>query len=187
MLHITDSLLQLTDSVVVNNSAVQAGGVVFWNSSAVIPNTLIQGNTFDDNSAIAGGILFLASLFSSQKKSFINASTNASIIYMPIDMETSLPTYWPDMMDANDRHNRASYGPQKASGGKTLTCLITSANLSGCADFSSRDKAGSGNFYKDENLNVSGSQVVCCIFDMFNQTLRDWFVGLQLGCVCYKD
>ena len=160
MLHIEDSLVRLTDSSFLNNAALQEGGVMSWNSSIMYNDTLIVGNRFFNNTAIAGGILFQASFDSTRK-------------------DVKIDSYWSDMADSQDMYNAAGYGPLIAGVITTLKCAVTEMFVSGCANFSSHDaeESGnleeSGNFYSNEQLFISESQVTCCLLDIFDQPVTD--------------
>ena len=124
----------------------------------VYDDTLILGNTFSNNSAIAGGIIFQAGL-------------NSISSVMLIDR------YWPDMMYAQGGRraikNTALYGPVIAGVLKTLRCGITVLNGSVCPNASRDATDESGNFYNDESLYISDTKVTCCLFDIFDQPVTD--------------
>ena len=133
-----------------------------WSTTAVYDDTLILGNTFSNNSAIAGGIIFQAGL------------NSASSIVL-------IDRYWPDMLHAQEGErglrrsidNTAFYGPVVAGVLKTLICGITALNGSVCPNASSNATDQSGNFYNDESLYISETKVTCCLFDIFDQPVTD--------------
>ena len=133
-----------------------------WSSTVVYNDTLILGNTFSNNSAIAGRIIFQAGL---------NSTSSVVLI----------DRYWPDMLHAQEGErgwrrtidNTAFYGPVIAGVLKTLTCGITALNSSVCPNASSVATDQSGNFYNDESLYISETKVACCLFDIFDQPVTD--------------
>ena len=125
----------------------------------------IFGNRFVNNTAIAGGIVFQndsLNTFASYSQVGFNSTREDGIL---------IKSFWSDMANT-DGTNSAAYGPLVAGVVKTLKCVITDMDVSNCSNISSRDPPTSGNFYNDESLYVSGSQVTCCLFDIFGQVVQ---------------
>ena len=73
-------------------SITLVGGVMSWSSPVSNNRTLIFGNLFSNNTALAGGILYQSS-------------------YNITHADALLDWFWPDMMTSQDQGNTASYGP----------------------------------------------------------------------------
>ena len=123
--------------------------------NVVTDRTLISGNSFLNNTAIAGGIMF---------QELRDDVKNDTLV--PID------AFWDDMYDSGNGGNDAQYGPLRASSIRSLNCAITAFNVNECNAVNS-DNQTYGMIYNGEFLYASASQFTCCIKDMFNQTVTD--------------